>query len=904
MKVFKQAILCSACFAIASFPAPLLAQQSVGSAGQDAQPPSPDGFGEVQQAGGEDIVVTGIRASLASAANRKQAATAVTDSIVAEDIGKLPDNTVSDALQRVTGIQVARGAGEAGQVLIRGLPNVTSYLNGREVFTGTGRGVSLQDIPAELVAGVDVYKTSTPDLVEGGVAGRIDIRLRRPFDLDKGVTMAGSARGLYSDKSEKGSYILSGLASYRGESGGGQEFGMLIGASYNARKYRDQTAFNFGFNPFSGTATGGATVLIPDTVGGLITEGNRNRPAVNASLQWKPTPELEFYADGLFTGYRNDYDVNFFVGLPKAGNVTSVTAQNGTVTIPRTPGTASLTAPVAGSIATLDNFTITSKQAFRQKTDGYQAAGGLRWTPGKVILSTEFAYNYSKVASTSYIVDANFVIPRVAYQFNQGGTPNIAAQTATGQPFNLGNTGILDLFALFDQRSLATSEQIAWRGDLTYGFDTGILKQFKIGARYARRTGRSDSTGDNRSDLGAGGAAYPGFGTNAPSLLDGRVGVDGFALPNTGFIRSNIDVLRRIAKRTAGQPAFAPALTFELTEDNYAFYGQTDLDFADAGLPLEATVGARVVNMATALNAILVTNGVQTPTSARRNTLEILPSATLKLRATDKVVLRLVAGESVTAPEFAQLNPATNLFPLGATGSSSTFGSGSGGNSNLAPIKTRNLDATAEWYFSRTGLINISGFYRELQNYIQTYAETEFYPTGPGGTLQSYSVSRPRNTGKGELKGVEVGTQMFFDFLPGPLAGFGVQANFTYADGEVEAPGRPGVMQAINPVSKYSYNLIGIYERYGISARLAYNWRSSFTDLYDANIPGGFVRASPVSFLDLSIAYDVTPNVTVTFDATNLLDEEYHDSFGGYAITPRDTRLYDRTFGGGVRFRF
>jgi TonB-dependent receptor len=206
---------------------------------------------------------------------------------------------VSDALQRVTGVQVARGAGEAGTVLIRGLPNVTSYLNGREAFTGTGGGVALQDIPAELVYSVDVYKTSTPELIEGGVAGRIDIRLRHPFDLEEGLTAAGNARTLYSDKREAWSYIVSGLGSYRSENAAGQEFGVLVGASYNARKYRDQTAFNFGFSPFSAPVTGGAPVLIPATVGGLVTDGNRDRPAVNFSAQYRPDSDLEFYADGI-----------------------------------------------------------------------------------------------------------------------------------------------------------------------------------------------------------------------------------------------------------------------------------------------------------------------------------------------------------------------------------------------------------------------------------------------------------------------------------------------------------------------------------------------------------------------------------------------------------------------------
>lgn len=887
----KRRILCSASLvALVTLTTPAAAQTDASTATtQDQQ---------------DDIVITGIRGSLSSAQARKQEATAVTDSIVAEDIGKLPDNTVSDALQRVTGIQVQRGAGEAGTVLIRGLPNVTSYINGREIFTGTGRGVALQDIPAELVAGVDVYKTATPDLVEGGVAGRIDIRLRRPFDLDPGITVAGNLRALYSDKREKWSYIGSGLVSGRWETAGGQEFGILLGASYNKRRYRDQTAFNFGFNPFNNAATGGQDVLIPDTVGALVTDGDRTRPAFNASVQWKPSPNLEIYADGLFTGYRNDYDVNFFVGLPKAGNVTAVTRQSDTVVIP----SIGAARPVASAVTTADNFTITSKQAFRQKTDGYQAATGLKWDAGPALISTEITYNKSRVASTSYIVDANFVVPRIQYQFDVDGTPNIQALTATGSAYDLTNPANLNLFALFDQNNLAESEQWAWRWDVGHEFDSGVVKNFKFGFRYARRTGTSDGTGENRFGLTGAATSYPGFGVGGPTdILGGIVGVDGFALPSTEWIRDNIDKLRAIAGRPAGPPDFAPTLHFDLVEKNYAYYGQMQFDFADSGLPLELLVGARVVNNDTHLDATLVNNGVVTPVSGKRNELNFLPSATFKFRATDDLILRLVAGESITAPEFAQLNPATNIAPLGATGNSSTFGAGSGGNPNLRSIKTKNLDGTIEWYFSRTGSLTLSAFYRKLDGYIQTYSAVEFFPTGAGGALQSYQVSRPRNTEEGSLKGVEVAYQHFFDFLPGPLSGFGVQANFTYADGEVEAPpvaGQPTVMQRITPISKYSYNLVAMYEKYGLSARLAYNWRSKYVDSYANNIPGGLIEVAPVAFLDFSASYDITRQITITVDATNLLNETYQDSFGGYAATPRDTRQYDRTFGAGVRFRF
>ena len=196
----------------------------------------------------EAFVVTSVRASLMNAQEIKANTAAFVDSIVAQDVGKLPDNTVADALQRIAGIQVARGAGEANTPVIRGLPNIETTINGYEVFTGTGRGVAFQDIPAEMVAGLDAYKSSTPDQIEGGVAGLIDVRLRRPFDFKVGLTTALNVRGMYSDQSQKNSVFLSGLVSkhWKNEDG---EFGVLLDISYQKRQYEDQIFDNWVHYP-------------------------------------------------------------------------------------------------------------------------------------------------------------------------------------------------------------------------------------------------------------------------------------------------------------------------------------------------------------------------------------------------------------------------------------------------------------------------------------------------------------------------------------------------------------------------------------------------------------------------------------------------------------------------------
>ena len=157
---------------------------------------------EADAAQNADIVVTGLRQSLASAQNLKRNNVAIVDALVAEDIGKFPDNNAAEALARVTGVQVERFRDEANGVVIRGLPNVQTTLQGREIFTADGRTVSFQDFPAQSLAKLEVFKNTTADNLEGGIAGLINIGLRRPFDF-KGFQIAGAVRGTYNDQSRK-----------------------------------------------------------------------------------------------------------------------------------------------------------------------------------------------------------------------------------------------------------------------------------------------------------------------------------------------------------------------------------------------------------------------------------------------------------------------------------------------------------------------------------------------------------------------------------------------------------------------------------------------------------------------------------------------------------------------------
>jgi iron complex outermembrane receptor protein len=248
------------------------------------------------------VTVTGVRRSAQSAQAIKRNADGVVDSIVAEDIGKFPDNNVAETLARVTGIQIRRDSGEASAVLIRGLPDVATLLNGRELFTTTGRYVSLADIPATMLQRVDVYKSQSADQTEGGVAGIIDVRTNRPFDF-KGFSLNVSARGVYADKSDKTDPQLAATVSNRWKTDIG-EFGALLGLSYQRSRYHEERAFNTAPVDKSWLQEG---LTAPDQVGLIPITGDRRRSAANAAVQWRPTRGRVISADVLISRDLNYY---------------------------------------------------------------------------------------------------------------------------------------------------------------------------------------------------------------------------------------------------------------------------------------------------------------------------------------------------------------------------------------------------------------------------------------------------------------------------------------------------------------------------------------------------------------------------------------------------------------------
>lgn len=862
------------------------------------------------QTAGDDtvVVVRGVRASLQSAQNIKRHSDEIVDSVVAEDVGKLPDDNVAEALQRVTGIQITRNADEGSSVLIRGLPNVVTLLNGRDLFTTAGRYVALADVPAAFIKGVDVYKTNEADMEEGGIAGTIDVRLHRPFDF-KGLEVSGTARDIYSTLSKASDPNAAILVSDRWNTSIG-EVGALVGLSYQERHYRNEIMDNYLSMPLVGNNNwigAGPTpnVYFPNNIGQQLIQGDRKRPAANFAVQWKVNDDLTLYTEGFYTEDHNRNDVLFFVGLPNNspgapfGGITSYTTFPGT--------------NEAKTITTLNAFSIASTQAFNQDSQTYQYAGGGTWTHEKWKVTGDVAKTISTYWNRNVILDTSFFTPNVSADVNHNGT---------GTPY-LSYTGIdltsasnFDLLQLFDNYGRDHGDSTAAQLDATYTPSAGWLKSVAFGVRGEDRNAESQST-----NPGSRGYPFqtipvtsiPGLEDVTPTGFfkgDASTGVTRWATPNPNFLLDDTDQLRQLLGYS-GEPAFDPSRYFNDDEKTLAFYIQGKGEFTVGGIPVSGVAGVRFVNTKESLNGtnevVITGQPIQiTPLNTKRSDNDILPAMNLKAYLSDDVIARFGYSQTATRPDFSMLNPAVSLTSPGPT----IPGSGSGGNPDVKEVKSDNYDLGLEWYFAHTGSITGTIFDRQINGYIQYYgANTVINNT-------TYLVTRPFNTGKGKLDGVEIGYTQFYDFLPGWMKGLGLQANVTFSEGVTHSPppdpvNAPNVFGPDAPIvglSKWSYNLIGMYERGPWSARIAYNWRSRAVNSYNNFPTPGSQQPStvvtlPLDQLDMSFGYKVNEKLTATLDWVNANDSIYHDAFGGNDnVYPRDTRRYDETVEVGLRW--
>ncbi|HEY9067322.1 MAG TPA: TonB-dependent receptor [Burkholderiaceae bacterium] len=828
----------------------------------------------------ESVVVTGTRQSLESAQQIKRDSADIVDSVIAAEIAKLPDLNVSDAVQRVTGVQIVRDRGEGSVVSVRGLVQVETTLNGREVFTGgNGRTLDFADFAAETLAGIDVYKTSSADRIEGGIGGTIDLRTRRPFDF-AGDANVYALRVIRGDLVDKSTGQASALLSRRIRLGGGGEFGVLVNVALQDRAWReDQKSVG---NPIVRTdLVPGQSLTVPNGTSETVSLGKRKRATASLLLQWRPNDALELNAEAHFARLKTKQD----------SQQINVSVDSSTSFVPGSatffPGTSDLRS------ITWTNAPFSILSFARDTVDRtHQFALGGRWNLERTTLTGDISY-------TKSFNDLFFSGPvfggRVA-QFSQDLEPGVPSTSVAGT--DLMNPANMAYRSLAYRTRPFNGDLFATRLDAQWQLDRGALERVSMGWRYARRRA------DNEPGLIIADAALSGPTAAATpdriepmpygNFLDGRASsVSGFLVGNLADARDAIG-LRNAFGITQAIPTANPLSLWRIREQTHALYGMAH--FKVPNWPLDGNVGLRVVHTREQVDgsqSVPDTGAVEPVTTDSGHT-DWLPSANLRYALGDGVQLRAAASRTVTRANFDQLSPSLTLVRNSVNPALNTGGAG---NPALRSIRSNNVDLALEAFGKAGHAASLTAFWKKVDGFIRNDTQPELHDG------EIYQVSRPYNLDTADVDGVELAYQRFLDFLPGAWRGLGFQANYTYVHSRTYDL-RLAKDVPLPNLSRHSGNLIALYEYANVSARLAYNWRSRFLSSVTTFVGVGAWEAYTRGYgwVDASVSWRIDPRVTLTLEGSNLTGtlrrSYYRDTY------PQNALVNDRQIAARVSVTF
>ncbi|WP_282946529.1 MULTISPECIES: TonB-dependent receptor [unclassified Sphingopyxis] len=845
---------------------PALAQEPAG--GNAADPPS------------EEIIVTGIRASLEQAADIKRDAPQVMDVITAEDVGKLPDSNVAEALQRVTGVQITRVFGEGQSVSVRGLQQVRVEVDGRTLLGWSarlsppendqlGRSSGLDSVPSSLFGRLEVRKSPLASQAEGGLGGTVNLVTPKPLSF-KEPTISVRAQGVYSENTDKFEPAITGFATTKFADG---RIGVMIAGEYQKRTSTTQTFERNNFLNRNYTGTGGGAIPTPVLLQYEQFVVDRSRLGLNGAIQFEVTPEFTITADALYSKLKTGRHQDFFAfRLPTGSNpVTNRVVEDGMVVAGNANGTVTTAGQIRNEPTESFLYGLNGKyenDGLTVEADGYYSKGTIDQTIQIITLQ-----------ATAAVPGAFDFRDQTVPSLTLGGTFNPTNYAS----YNPANNGVRS------NRLIGLLEEWTGKLDVSYEADSGVT--ISAGVRYTDLHARSNAFRSQVTPTRTEIEPYLKL-INAGDILADIPGSFPRSFLSTAPTFDYVFNRAQAAEPNPdpnGRSTLLPNLQrdYDLSEKTIAGYLMVSGEGEILGVPYKANGGVRIAATRLSVDSYVNVGAVSTLRNDKNRYTTVLPSANIAFNVTDNFLVRVSGSQTMQRASIADLAPSTffNATNLSVTG----------GNVNLKPPISTQADVSFEYYTGKSSLISGAVFYKDVKDFIASFVtsgvDTNLDPQG-----RVLVFSRPENLASAKIKGFEIGIQQFADFLPSPLDGLGIIANYTYSDSEDQS-GFPLVA-----VSKNSYNLVGLYEKGPFSARLAYNYRDEAVFEFSEGRPS-FIGSR--SQLDAQVGFDITRNFALSLQAQNLMPKKSATKeYSVNEVALNSYALSERRFSVGLRAKF
>lgn len=720
----------------------------------------------------EEVVVTGIQASLQRAMDLKRDRSIVSDGIAAEDLGKFPDTNVAESLQRITGVSIDRSGGEGQNVTVRGFgPSFNTVLvNGRQMATDSdGRQFNFDILSAEMIRGADVFKSSSADMQSGGIGSTINVRTARPFDFD-GLQLVGSAKGTYESISEETNPSVSGLIS---NTFADETFGILAAFSYTERNNQINSLSTSGWRPGldlsdeAGIANDPGTVVasnvtIPRNFGQQVTQEARERLNANLSVQFSPNEDMMLTFDGFHSSFEIDGTTNELAAWFEPNRVTDVEFNPDTRTVTRmnnigrAPGR-------AGQDAATD-FVVDRRTA--RDSEFNALALNFDWQVNES-LSANFDIAYSD-AENDMAGKGRFNVIGMTNDY----TFNADTATSTHAGFNgsdIPPTSRARMHVNERQGDTDKDEIQELKADFEFTPDSRTFTKMNFGGYYQEREKEYFAKSSNLFGVFGGyfgpipeeldfrpftadnffsGVQDTWYTYDAEQLFNLMETDESLADANDQAINDafgpgtrEVGTTWQAIQNAPAGGGFTPTLNgdeYTIEEDITSVYVDFTFDGTVGDLPWTVNFGTRYEQTTTSstgliapLNDIVATgdptlfaNVLGDPTSVTQKAsyADLLPSLNAKLELREDMVVRYAAYETITRPTLDQLTPSINFGePRRQTLTAAA------GNPDLQPFTAENWDVSFEWYYNDASYLSAAFFNKEVANFIVNASAIETF---------------------------------------------------------------------------------------------------------------------------------------------------------------------------------